>query len=162
MIRFTCGHIEESYADSENHIAIRSQDREGNNAIDFIVVCDKCKKYYEKSNSILKTKEEQNDYLKIENEVEKSNVYKSFAKIDQNLIAAFLMGHFDSDPNTFYGIEQLNKDYHRWMKWRESDEFAEHCGDCTNQPMTCLRCVIDEYKEKADEFIENFMKRYED
>lgn len=25
----------------------------------------------------------------------------------------------------------------------------EHCGDCTNVPMTCTRCLVEDYRERA-------------
>lgn len=28
---------------------------------------------------------------------------------------------------------------------------GKHCGDCTNVPMSCFRCIVDEYYKKAEE-----------
>lgn len=33
----------------------------------------------------------------------------------------------------------------------DGNENAEHDGDCTNQPMTCIRCLIDEAMSDAQE-----------
>lgn len=30
---------------------------------------------------------------------------------------------------------------------------GRHCGDCTKQPHTCLRCVMEEAEERAKELI---------
>ena len=35
---------------------------------------------------------------------------------------------------------------------------AEHCGDCTTVPMTCNRCVIDEWRATATAFIVELAK----
>lgn len=29
-------------------------------------------------------------------------------------------------------------------------EFSEHDGDCTNQPQTCARCLVDGFKDQAE------------
>ena len=34
----------------------------------------------------------------------------------------------------------------------DSSVDAEHCGDCTDVPMTCSRCVIDEWRATAKAF----------
>lgn len=41
--------------------------------------------------------------------------------------------------------------YERMLK---SGRGAEHCGDCTNMPITCNRCVYDEATAKARRVIE--------
>lgn len=30
---------------------------------------------------------------------------------------------------------------------------GKHCGDCTKQPMSCARCFIESYEEKAAEML---------
>lgn len=41
--------------------------------------------------------------------------------------------------------------------WKEhflTEKDSIHCGDCTNVPCVCMRCVMDEYYRQAQEFME--------
>ena len=41
------------------------------------------------------------------------------------------------------------------MKLKDAGE-QEHCGDCTDLPSTCVRCVYEEWIEKLDKYLECF------
>lgn len=74
-----------------------------------------------------------------------------------NFIEAFLVGHeeffdYKNPSGKLYGLEQFLKDYERWIKIKTEYENSEHFGNCTKQPSICMRCYIDEYKEKAEKF----------
>ena len=92
-ITLTCGHISESYVlDEENHIAIKSQDRGGNNAIDYMTVCNRCKEYYEKKELILYTEEDKNVYFggilkSNENNIESEIDEEKFNELTDYMIA---------------------------------------------------------------------------
>ena len=160
-IILTCGHKIENFKENINYfnIAIKAHDREGNKAIDYITVCLLCKQSYEINEEILWTEEDENLYLGyIQRE---STVEDLFAPIDQNLIAAFLLGHEESNSKEKYDLAQFLLDYQRWMQLKEQYEEDEHCGDCTKQSMRCMRCYVDEYKEKADKVIEMIFRSYD-
>lgn len=61
----TCGHkIESSWFNSDDgHIAVKSQSRDGSKAVDYILVCEECLKFYELSGLILKTSIDVEKYL---------------------------------------------------------------------------------------------------
>lgn len=35
---------------------------------------------------------------------------------------------------------------------------GQHYGDCTQVPMSCFRCIVDEYYKRAEEEIERFVR----
>lgn len=42
------------------------------------------------------------------------------------------------------------------QKWRKEwlpGRYAEHCGDCTNVPMACHRCIMDELFKNAERIL---------
>lgn len=42
-----------------------------------------------------------------------------------------------------------------WAKWKsELKENPEHFGDCTNEPVSCMRCLVEDYYRRVDEIIE--------
>ncbi len=50
--------------------------------------------------------------------------------------------------------ETLEEAQHQWQ--RELDAYLvqnEHCGDCTNQPMTCIRCLVEDARKDAQTVI---------
>ena len=41
-----------------------------------------------------------------------------------------------------------------WARWKaELAKNPEHFGDCTKEPQTCNRCLIEDYYEQADQII---------
>ncbi len=32
-------------------------------------------------------------------------------------------------------------------------KYEEHCGDCTNQPMTCIRCLVEDQRKDAQTLV---------
>lgn len=61
---------------------------------------------------------------------------------DDTLIAAMM------------AIEEGEAQFGWFENWRESisDWKGEHCGDCTNVPMTCLRCTYDDAVKRLPDF----------
>ena len=45
-----------------------------------------------------------------------------------------------------------------WGKWKkELALHPEHFGDCTKEPQTCNRCLIDDYYKDADQIIRDVL-----
>ena len=65
MVIGTCGHELDSkwHESGLGAICIRSHDREMNRTIDYIVVCKKCKEWYEQKSLTLHSSEEQDAWL---------------------------------------------------------------------------------------------------
>ena len=45
-----------------------------------------------------------------------------------------------------------------WVSWKRALLFepyadGKHCGDCTKEPHTCMRCLVGDYYGQADEII---------
>jgi hypothetical protein len=80
-----------------------------------------------------------------------------------NIIAALLMGietAFLTDFDDCEEGEYIDEDYamRRWNQavnavvngtWKK----GVHCGDCTNVPSACWRCIVEEYITKAEKLI---------
>ena len=62
----SCGHpIDSDWAFSEeSNIAIKDYDRESRRCVCYMVVCQKCKESYKTSESVIKTEEDKNEWLK--------------------------------------------------------------------------------------------------
>ncbi len=50
-------------------------------------------------------------------------------------------------------LENINNYWIRWKKYYIPSLKEEHCGDCTKIPMTCIRCLTEDYYEKAKKIL---------
>ncbi len=42
-----------------------------------------------------------------------------------------------------------------WSKWKaELEKNPEHFGDCTKEPQTCNRCLVEEYYRQANDILQ--------
>lgn len=46
-----------------------------------------------------------------------------------------------------------------WLKWKRALLFepyadGQHFGDCTKEPQTCMRCLVEDYYRQADEILQ--------
>lgn len=70
----------------------------------------------------------------------------------------------------FFAEDEFGREDENWSKERMKNQLEffkkniwsarkdEHNGDCTNMPYTCMRCVIDQYKKDAKNFLEVYKK----
>jgi len=71
---------------------------------------------------------------------------------------AFIIFYIENlwDDDLDYSEEQLKEYYDKWVKDFLPSINEKHFGDCTNAPMTCMRCVLDEFYNHVDNLI-NFL-----
>ncbi len=63
-------------------------------------------------------------------------------------IAAMLL---DRDEDGFIDMTSANGEWAR--NFIAAHQAAEHCGDCTNVPMSCCRCACDRVFADADKIL---------
>jgi len=77
----------------------------------------------------------------------------------------------DPDNNPFFFVDGVRMDYNRdytsaqnaidkFKLFTENIETEEcwkdgkHCGDCTHVPATCMRCLVEDYRERAAKLVQ--------
>jgi len=69
------------------------------------------------------------------------------------LFAQFWIDDLDYDNPTKDDIADIKN---RWVKHFRPSTETDHCGDCTNEPMACTRCITEEYMDRAKMICEAF------
>jgi hypothetical protein len=62
-------------------------------------------------------------------------------KIAFSLFYEFFLWDFDLE----HSKKNLNTALNRWYKYLLPALKEEHRGDCTKEPMSCARCIVEEY-----------------
>lgn len=91
--------------------------------------------------------------MKVEEDLEHSKFLNHIAGL------IFCIESGVGDNESYHDFTSVKQGFQVWnnlvkaLSDTECFKNGEHCGDCTNEPQSCIRCLIEDYVKKAKQFV---------